>query len=106
MELSKKQIVEGGYLYPKDFIELKPTNHFLERLSERGLSLNCIPTVVRITENNIHSGRTKMGNRLQSIVIKLKYTNTKYIFICFNPFDHAAKTMWFRNIKNDNRSYK
>ncbi len=95
MDLTRRQLVEGNYVYPNSLIKLKPTKHFIERLEERGLGIDCIPTLVRVTKDNIHSGKTDNGRELRSVVVRLKYNSTKYIFLCFNPFDGAVKTLWF-----------
>lgn len=107
MDLTRTQLVKGDYYYPNDLIKLNPTKHFIERLEERGIGINCIPTLVRVTNDNIHSGKTKDGKKLNSVVIRLKYNSTKYLFLCFNPFDGFCKTLWFRdkqNKQNGNRT--
>lgn len=96
-ELTRTQILMGNYHYPSDLIKLRPTKHFMNRLEERGIGLQCIPTLVRVERNNIHSGKTEDGINLKSVVVRLKYSSKYYIFLCFNPFDGALKTLWFRN---------
>ena len=97
MDLTRTQLLQGNYQYPADLIKLKPTKHFIDRLEQRGIGLNCIPTMVRVTKDNIHSGKTGDGRELKSVVVRLKYSTTKYIFLCFNPFDGGLKTIWFRD---------
>lgn len=99
MELTRTQILKGDYEYPDKMIMLKPTRHFLNRLEERGIGINCIPTMVRVTRNNIHSGKTEDGKRLYSVVVRLRYTSSRWVFICLNPFDGGAKTLWFQDIQ-------
>lgn len=77
-------------------VKLIPTKHFISRLEERGLGLSVIPTMVRVTPSNIHSGKTEDGKVLKSVVVRLKYSDSKYIFLCFNPRDGGLKTLWFR----------
>lgn len=96
MELTRKQILAGNYLYPKELVKLYPTKHFTDRLEERGIGINCIPTLVRVTKDNIHSAKTEDGKQLNSVVVRLTYNSSKYIFLAFNPFDGGLKTMWFR----------
>ena len=104
MELTRTQILQGDYKYPSKLVELKPTKHFLARLEERGIGINCIPSLVRVTKDNIHSGKTEDGKTLNSVVVRLKYTYHRYIFLCFNPFDGGLKTLWFREkVRNENR---
>lgn len=97
IELTREEILKGSYRYPKNFINIYPTSHCIERLDERGKELDFLPSMVRITEDNIWSGRTKNGKRLISIVIRLKYKCSKYLFICFNPWDGFIKTIWFKD---------
>jgi len=95
-ELTRTQILQGTFMYPDDLIKLIPTKHFASRLEERGLGLTIVPTMVRVTPNNIHSGKTEDGKVLKSVVVRLKYSDSKYIFLAFNPFDGGLKTLWFR----------
>lgn len=95
-ELTRTQIVTGNYTYPSDLVKLIPTKHFISRLEERGLGLDVIPTVVRVTKDNIHSGKTEDGKILKSVVVRLKYNHRSYIFLAFNPNDGGLKTLWFR----------
>jgi hypothetical protein len=96
MDLTRTQILNGTYVYPSDLIKLKPTKHFIERLEERGIGLDCIPTLVRVTKDNIHSGKTDDGKELVSVVVRLKYSTNRYVFLAFNPIDGGLKTLWFR----------
>jgi hypothetical protein len=95
-ELTRTQILERNLPFPSDLVKLIPTKHFLARLEERGLGLDIIPTMVRVTKDNIHSGKTEDGKTLRSVVVRLKYNATKYIFLAFNPNDGGLKTLWFR----------
>ncbi len=100
MELTRKQILRGNFVYPSDLVKLYPTKHFIDRLDERGLGLDCIPTLVRVTKDNIHSGKSDDGKKLDSVVIRLVYSTSKYIFLAINPFDGGLKTLWFRDKLN------
>ena len=95
MHLTRTQILKGKYTYPPDMVKIWGSKHFLERLDERGVGLECIPTVVRVTPDNIHSARLE-NDQFVSVVVRLKYTSSKYIFLCFNPIDGNLKTLWFR----------
>ena len=107
MELTRAQILEGGYKYPRNLVQLIPTKHFLSRLIERGIGINCIPTLVRVTPENIHSGKTANGKTLYSVVVRLEYTYHRYIFLVFNPYDGALKTLWFKErFRNESRRRK
>lgn len=104
MSLTRTQILTGNYLYPKELVKLKTTKHFIDRLEERGIGVNCIPTVVRVTKDNIYCGEAD-GNELTSVVIRLNYNSSRYVFLCFNPKDGGLKTLWFKEKGrlNDNR---
>lgn len=99
MNLRRSQILAGDYVFPTGLITLKHTNHFKARLEERGMGLQCIPTVVRVSRNNIHSAKTDDNKHLKSVVIRLDYTSSKYLFLILNPFDGAVKSLWFVNKK-------
>ena len=104
MSLTRTEILKGKYFYPTNLVKLKTTKHFVDRLKERGIGINCIPTKVRVTENNIYCGDAE-GNLIVSVVVRLNYSSSKFIFLCFNPIDGALKTVWFREKrkKDDNR---
>lgn len=96
MKLTRQEILQGKYLYPEDFIPLRSTHHFEQRLKERSLSLECIPTQVRITRNNIHSAKSKDGQKLSSVVVRIDYNSYKNLFLVFSPWDGALKSLWFK----------
>lgn len=99
IRLNKFQILEGKYLYPEDLIELIPTKHFWDRLIEREEGVLLIPTKVRVTPENIHSGKSRDGKTLHSVVIRLEYNKFRLIYMCFNPYDGGLKTVWFADKK-------
>lgn len=101
--LSRTDILKNNYKYPSDIIKLIYTNHFKERLEERGLALECIPSFIRVTPDNIHSGKTRDNEHLCSVVVRLKYSSSKYLFIAFNPYDGGCKTLWFKQNGNTKR---
>lgn len=103
MNLTRKQILREKYKYPSDLVRLKPTTHFIERLQQRGYSLNCVPTMVRVTDSNIHSAKINENNSIVSVVVRLNYSSSKFIFVCFNPNDGALKTLWFKDKRNENK---
>lgn len=103
MNLTRHQIVNGSYVYPDDLITLKETNHFKTRFEERTFGLAMMPTRVRITKDNVHSGKTRDGTTLNSVVIRLKYSS-KWMFLCFDPYDGVVKSIWFKDIKYGGQS--
>lgn len=102
MNLTRHELVEGDYKWPEEFVRVRPTHHFTNRLAERGLGLETIPKLIKITKDNIYSGKTN-GKVLNSVVVRLKYGSYKYIFICFNPHSGAAHTLWFKEIQHGSR---
>lgn len=94
--LTRQQIINGNYRYPKHLIELNYSKHFKDRFSERGLSLDYVPSLVRITPNNIHSGKVCdcNKNRLTSVVIRIPYNGKKFMFLAMS-LDGTVKTIWF-----------
>lgn len=96
-EISRTELVNGNFVFPSEMVKLVPTKHFIDRLEERGIGLDCIPTIVRVTKDNLHSAKTEDGKILYSVVVRLKYSSTKYIFLAFNPIDGALKTLWFKD---------
>lgn len=87
--------MKGNYVYPSDLVKLKTTKHFVERLEQRGIGVDCIPTLVRVTKDNIYCGEAE-GDKLTSVVVRLKYGSSRYVFLCFNPVDGYLKTLWFK----------
>jgi len=99
MSLTRTEILNGNYLYPKELVRLRTTKHFTDRLEQRGIGLDCIPTLVRVTKDNIYCGEAQ-GKELTTVVVRLKYTSSRFVFLCFNPQDGALKTLWFRDKKS------
>jgi len=83
-------------MYPSELVKLKTTKHFIDRLEQRGIGVDCIPTMVRVTKDNIYCGEAE-GKELTSVVVRLKYNSSRYVFLCFNPVDGALKTLWFKD---------
>lgn len=96
MYLTRTQILKGDYVYPSEMVKLRMSKHFIQRLEERSVGLACIPSMVRVTKDNIHSAKTEEGKELTSVVVRIKYSSSQYLFLCFNPFDGQLKTLWFR----------
>lgn len=66
------------------------------------MDLECIPTMVRITKDNIHSAKTEDKKHLHSVVVRIQYSSTRYLFLCYNPYDGALKSIWFTDKINKN----
>ena len=96
IKLSRGEVLKGNYKFPLELVRLKPSLHFKKSLENRGLELDCIPSMVRVSRDNIHSAKTIDNIHLTSVVIRLSYTSCKYMFICLNPYDGAGKTIWFK----------
>lgn len=95
--LTRKQILNGSFVYPSELVKIRMTKHCIERLEQRGVGLECIPSLIRVTRDNIHSGKTENGVDLSSVVVRLDYTSSKFIFLALNPKDGGVKTLWFRD---------
>jgi hypothetical protein len=93
--LTRSEVLDEGFLYPEKEITLIPTKHFWDRLEERG-SLLYFPNPVQVTRENIHSGKTRDGKTLHSVVIRLDY-GSKCIYLCFNPYDSGLKSVCFND---------
>jgi len=104
MSLTRTQILTGNYVYPSELVKLKTTKHFVERLEQRGIGVDTIPTLVRVTKDNIYCGEQGDGKELVSVVVRLHYNTSKFLFLCFNPIDGALKTLWFRDKSKRNDS--
>jgi hypothetical protein len=96
MSIPRTEILKGSYVYPEEMIKLRPTTHFLERLEERGIGIDCIPTLVRVTKDNIYSAEPE-GNLLRNVVVRLEYNSQTYLFLAFETKKGALKTLWFKD---------
>lgn len=96
MSLTRKQILAGNYLYPTELVKLRTTKHFIDRLEERGIGVDCIPTMVRVSKDNIYCAEVE-GDQFTSVVVRLKYMPGRKLFLCFNPKDGFLKTLWFKD---------
>lgn len=95
--LSREEILEGGYTIPDHFISLTQTEHVKDRIKERGGGIVFIPTKVKVTRENIYSAETADNITLDSVVVRLRYTKTKNLFMCIDPVSNALKTIWFKD---------
>lgn len=92
-EYSRKEII-GGMKWRKGLIPLIMSEHAKRRISERILGeFMVVPSVIRITENNICSGKGRNG-KLSSIKIRLDYSKDKWMFIVVCPNSGVVKTLY------------
>jgi hypothetical protein len=96
-KLCRSELLGGAYQWPGHWIQLRWSAHARKAIEERGLAQNSIPTVVRISKDNIYSGRTEDGKTLNSVVIGLKYSYRRFLFLALDPVTGTLKTLWFRN---------
>ena len=98
-EYSKREVI-SNFKWRKGLIPLRLSNHAKRRVEERILGeFVIVPTVCRITENNICSGRSKDGKKLISVKIRLEYTKDKWLYLVVCPDSGVVKTL-FLNYKD------
>lgn len=103
MNLNRTQIVKGNFEWPKEEIMIKPTKHFLSQLKCRFIKNDLIPKKIKVEKGNIHSGKSKDGKRLNSVVVRCDYSDKEHLYICFNPYDGGGKSIWIK-AKNEKSS--
>lgn len=101
--ISREDILSGRFSYPKNLISLRKTNHFIQRMRDRSFDLDVMPSVIRATPSNIYSGKVNRNNSITSMVLRINYTISKWMFLCINPNTGAILTFWFKEKKNGNR---
>lgn len=69
-------------------------------MKERDIGLHLIPTMVKITKDNIYCARTEDGKQFESVVVRLPYNRHRYVYLAFSPSDGALRTLWFKDKKN------
>lgn len=98
-EYNRREVI-SNFKWRKGLIPLRLSNHAKRRVEERILGeFVIVPTVCRITENNICSGRSKDGKKLISVKIRLEYTKDKWLYLVVCPDSGVVKTL-FLNYKD------
>ena len=98
--LSRKEILNGGYKWREGLITLKLSKHAQRRVEERILGeLVIVPSICRITKENICSGRSKDGKSLTSVKIRLDYKKDQWMYLVICPWTGIVKTLYI-NYKN------
>jgi len=94
IKLSRKEVIDG-YKWREGLIPLVLSKHAQRRIEERVEGeFIIVPTVVRITKQNICSGRSKDGKKLSSVKIRLDYKNDKWMFLVVCPNSGVVKTLY------------
>lgn len=92
--ISRKEVLKA-YKWREGLIPLSLSNHALRRIEERvDGEFPIIPTVVRITRNNICSGRSKDGKKLTSVKLRLDYKRDKWMYLVICPNSGVVKTLY------------
>lgn len=92
-KVSRKEIL-AGFKWREGLIPLSLSKHAQRRVEERvDGEFPIVPTVVRITRNNICSGRAK-GKKLTSIKIRLEYKEDKWMYLVICPNSGVVKTLY------------
>ena len=98
--LSRKEILNGGYKWREGLITLKLSKHAQRRVEERILGeLVIVPSMCRITKENLCSGRSGDGKSLTSVKIRLNYKKDQWMFLVICPWTGVVKTLYI-NYKN------
>lgn len=102
-KLTRKEII-NNWKWREGMIPLLLSNHAKRRVEERMLGeFIIVPTVCRITKNNICSGRTLDGKKLSNIKIRLEYTKDKWLYLVICPGNGVVKTLYI-NYKDDKKN--
>lgn len=93
INISRKDIL-ANYKWREGLIPLSLSKHAKRRVEERvDGEFPIVPTVVRITRNNICSGRGK-GKKLTSVKIRLDYKTDKWMYLVICPNSGVVKTLY------------
>jgi len=93
-KLSRKEIIDK-YRWREGLIPLSLSKHAKRRVEERvDGEFPIVPTMVRITEKNICSGRSDNGKKLSSVKIRLDYKNDKWMYLVICPNSGVVKTLY------------
>lgn len=95
-------------IIPKDIIlKLRYTNHAKERMERDNYKLIVIPSVVKLTTDNVIEAYTEDNINLKKILIRVSYDRNRDIVLVLQPEfkKSGAKviTFWLNN-KKDNHS--
>ncbi len=105
--LNRKEVLEGGYEYRTGLIPLILSKHAIRRIAERiDGEFIIVPSVARITKENICSGRTKDGKFLTNIKIRLDYKRDKWMYLVICPSSGVVKTLYinYKDAKKENEA--
>ncbi len=93
IKVTRKDIIDG-YKWREGLIPLSLSNHAKKRAEERvDGEFPIVPKIVRITKNNICSGRAR-GKKLTNIKIRLDYKNDKWMYLVICPNSGVVKTLY------------
>ena len=100
---SRKEVIEK-FRWREGLIPLSLSKHAQRRIEERvDGEFPIVPTMCRITRENICSGRSKDGQRLSSVKIRLDYKKDKWMFLVICPSSGVVKTLYinFKDAKKE-----
>lgn len=93
IKLTKEEILKG-YKWRGGLIPLTLSKHAQRRVEERvDGEFPIVPTMLRITEKNICSGRAN-GKRLISVKVKIDYKTDKWMYLIVCPNSGVVKTLY------------
>lgn len=102
VKLTRQEVLKG-YKWKEGLINLSLSNHCRRRIEERvDGEFPIVPTMVRITEKNICSGRAK-GKKLTSVKIRLDYKSDKWMYLIICPWSGVVKTLYinYKDVKKN-----
>lgn len=98
--IPRKEVVER-FKWREGLIPLSLSNHAQRRVKERMLGeFIIVPTMCRITKENICSGRSKDGKHLSSVKIRLEYKKDMWLYLVVCPGSGVVKTLFINAKKN------
>jgi len=106
--ISRKEILSGDYKWRGDLIPLVLSKHARRRVEERiDGEFIIVPSVARITKENICSGREK-GGYLTNVKIRLDYKRDKWMFLVICPATGVVKTLYinYKDAKKEEAARK
>lgn len=92
----RKEILEKNMKFKSGFLKLTYSKHAEQRFNERITgSLIVKPTVINVSEKNIHSGISDDGTNLDDIVVRIEYKKADWCFLAITKTG-LVKTVYFQ----------
>ena len=96
----RSEILEKNMKFKTGFINLIYSKHAEQRFDERiSGSLIIKPTIINVSEKNIHSGVSEDGIELADIVVRIEYKKADWCFLAITK-SGFVKTVYFQKKGN------